>query len=246
VTTFEELVVRAHSLVRDGRRVVLGITGSPGSGKTTLAENLAGVLLATPPVGWVAHVPMDGFHLADVELDRLGRRGSKGAPDTFDVTGYVALLRRIREDADDMIYAPAFDRALGQPIAGSIPIPRAARLIISEGNYLLLRGGDWACARSEFDEVWYCDLAEGERVRRLVARHERFGKDHDAALAWAMGTDQRNADLISLTRSSADLVIGDVVFQGLQEAAHAYRAADVGAGGKVAIIMDQRRLQHPL
>jgi len=131
-----------------------------------------------------------------------------------------------------MIYAPAFDRALGQPIAGSIPIPRAARLIISEGNYLLLRGGDWACARSEFDEVWYCDLAEGERVRRLVARHERFGKDHDAALAWAMGTDQRNADLISLTRSSADLVIGDVVFQGLQEAAHAYRAADVGAGGE--------------
>jgi len=192
------------------------------------------------------NVSQSGFHLADVELDRLGRRGSKGAPDTFDVTGYVALLRRIREDADDMIYAPAFDRALGQPIAGSIPIPRAARLIISEGNYLLLRGGDWACARSEFDEVWYCDLAEGERVRRLVARHERFGKDHDAALAWAMGTDQRNADLISLTRSSADLVIGDVVFQGLQEAAHAYRAADVGAGGKVAIIMDQRRLQHPL
>jgi len=221
--TLEELAVRARSLVRDGGRAVLGITGSPGSGKTTLVEHLIWHLQATPPRGlqpaaWVAHVPMDGFHLADVELDRLGRRANKGAPGSFDAAGYLALLRRIREDADDTIYAPAFDRELEQPIAGSIPIPRAARLIVSEGNYLLLDGGPWACVRSQLDEVWYCDLAQGERVRRLVARHERFGKDHNAALAWVEGTDQRNADLITLTRHRADLVIPDADLQGLQGA----------------------------
>jgi pantothenate kinase len=150
---------------------------------------------------------MDGFHLADVELDRLGRRDRKGAPDTFDTAGYAALLRRLRADEDEVVYAPAFERDLEQPIAGSIPVPRAARLIVTEGNYLLLGDGHWTRVRQQLDEVWYCDLDTDERLRRLIARHERFGKDHEAALAWATGTDQRNADLIAETRQHADLVI---------------------------------------
>ncbi|MDT4990788.1 MAG: hypothetical protein QOH97_680, partial [Actinoplanes sp.] len=133
--TFDDLVDRARSLAAGGRRAVLGITGAPAAGKTTLAEELVKALAGG---GAVAHVPMDGFHLADVELDRLGLRDRKGALETFDVLGYAALLQRLHEDRDDMIYAPGFERTIEQPIAGAIPVPREARLIVSEGNYLLV------------------------------------------------------------------------------------------------------------
>ena len=205
--TLDDLLERAAALVRPGHRAILGITGSPGAGKTTLAEHLVRELNGDGPP-WVAHVPMDGFHLADVELDRLGRRDRKGAPDTFDAAGYAALLRRLRDEKDEgVVYAPGFERVLEQPIAGAIPVPRAARLIVTEGNYLLLREDVWARVRAQLDEVWFCDLAEEERIRRLVARHEEFGKDHDTAVAWALGTDQRNADLVCATRERADLVV---------------------------------------
>ncbi|MFD5074070.1 nucleoside/nucleotide kinase family protein [Streptomyces sp. NPDC058371] len=204
--TFDELLERAAGLVRPGRRALLGIAGSPGAGKTTLAEQLVRALNGDGEP-WVAQVPMDGFHLADVELDRLGRRDRKGAPDTFDASGYAALLRRLREEQDEVVYAPGFERTLEQPIAGSIAVPRTARLVVTEGNYLLVPDGDWARVRPQLDEVWFCELDEEERVRRLVARHERFGKDREAARAWVLGTDQRNADLIATTRGRADLVV---------------------------------------
>ena len=215
----DDLLRRAALLARPGRRAILGITGSPGAGKTTLAAYLVRELNGVGPP-WVAHVPMDGFHLADVELDRLGRRDRKGAPDTFDAAGYAALLRRLREEDEEggdggeggegdegIVYAPGFERVLEQPIAGAIPVPRTARLVVTEGNYLLLREGPWARVRPQLDEVWFCAPDEEERIRRLVARHEEFGKDHDEALAWVRGTDQRNADLVATTRGRADLVV---------------------------------------
>ncbi|GHE06129.1 nucleoside/nucleotide kinase family protein [Streptomyces alanosinicus] len=192
--------------MRDGRRAVLGIAGSPGAGKTTLAGHLVRALNGDEP-RWAAHVPMDGFHLADVELDRLGRRDRKGAPDTFDAAGYAALLRRLRDDTDEVVYAPGFERVLEQPLAGAIPVPPAARLVVTEGNYLLLTEGSWARVRPCLDEVWFCETDEHERVRRLIARHEEFGKEHDTAVAWVLGTDQRNADLVAATRGRADLVV---------------------------------------
>ncbi|MFG2779739.1 nucleoside/nucleotide kinase family protein [Streptomyces prunicolor] len=204
--TFDDLLTRATALATPGRRAVLGITGSPGAGKTTLAEHLVRALNGTGEP-WVAHVPMDGFHLADVELDRLGRRARKGAPDTFDAAGYAALLRRVREETDDVVYAPGFERVLEQPIAGAIPVLPTARLVVTEGNYLLLEAGSWARVRPCLDEVWFCATDEDERVRRLVTRHEEFGKDHETAVAWVLGTDQRNADLVATTRDRADLVV---------------------------------------
>ena len=139
--------------------------------------------------------------------ERLGNRERKGAPDTFDVLGYAALLRRLREDTDEMIYAPGFERVIEQPIAGAIGVPRSARLIISEGNYLLLDAGGWERVRPLLDEVWYADLDQGSRLRRLIDRHVRFGKDERAAVAWATGTDESNAAIIAATRDRADLLV---------------------------------------
>jgi pantothenate kinase len=204
--TFDDLVRRARALPREGRRAILGIAGSPGAGKSTLAERLVRELNGSGDP-WVAHVPMDGFHLADAELDRLGRRDRKGAPDTFDAAGYAALLRRLRVETDDVVYAPGFERVLEQPVAGAIPVPPAARLVVTEGNYLLLETGAWARVRPELDDVWFCELPEPERLRRLIARHEEFGKGHEEAVAWVLRSDQRNAELVATTRERADLVV---------------------------------------
>ncbi|MFI6249163.1 nucleoside/nucleotide kinase family protein [Streptomyces sp. NPDC051016] len=204
--TFDDLLDRARSLAGRAPRALLGIAGGPGAGKTTLAARLVRELNGSGEP-WVARVPMDGFHLADVELDRLGLRDRKGAPATFDAAGYAALLRRLRAEPEDVVYAPGFERVLEQPIAGAIPVPPTARLVVTEGNYLLLAEGLWARVRPALDEVWFCEIDESERIRRLVARHEEFGKGHAEAVAWVAGTDQLNADLVATTRDRADLVV---------------------------------------
>ncbi|MFE4052470.1 nucleoside/nucleotide kinase family protein [Streptomyces sp. YIM B13518] len=212
--TFDDLLRRARALPRGGRRAILGIAGSPGAGKSTLAGELVRELNGAGEP-WVAQVPMDGFHLADAELDRLGRRDRKGAPDTFDAAGYAALLRRLREETyDDVVYAPGFERVLEQPVAGALPVPPTARLVVTEGNYLLLDTGAWARVRPQLDEVWFCVLDEEERVRRLVARHEEFGRSHAEAVAWVLRTDERNAALVAATRERADLVVPESALPG--------------------------------
>src|SRR6476659_9979794 len=114
-------------------RALLGIAGAPGAGKSTLAEQLA----ARIGPGAVV-VPMDGFHLHDDELARLGLGDRKGAPETFDVEGYVALLARLREETAHTVWAPAFDRARELSVAGAIGVRPEHRLVVTEGNYLLL------------------------------------------------------------------------------------------------------------
>jgi pantothenate kinase len=196
------LIERARGLVEPGGRRILGITGAPGAGKSTLAMSVVAALGADAVL-----VPMDGFHLANAELERLGRRDRKGAVDTFDAAGYAALLRRLRDGAESLVYAPLFRREIEEPIACAIPVPREVPLVVTEGNYLLVDFGGWAPVRGLLDEVWFLDLPADLRLDRLVRRHEEFGKPPRQAWQWAHGTDQRNADLVAATRSRADLVI---------------------------------------
>lgn len=193
---------RARALMASGDRRILGLAGAPGAGKSTLAAHLAKELGAAACL-----VPMDGFHLANAELARLGRAGRKGAPDTFDAAGFVALLRRLRQQvAGETVYAPAFHREIEEAVAGEIPVPDAVRLVITEGNYLLF-GGAFAGVRPLLDEAWFVEGNEALRREWLVARHVRFGRTPEQARAWVETTDEPNAVLIRATRGKADGVV---------------------------------------
>ena len=212
VERFGDAVHRARAFVPPTGRAVLGITGSPGAGKSTLAEALVRELAAAPPPGhgaeWIAHVPMDGYHLADVELARRGRLDAKGAPDTYDAHGYAALLERlVSARPNETVHAPMFERDLEQPIAGAVPVPPTCRLVVTEGNYLLVDDPAWQRAREALGEVWFCVLHDGVRRDRLVRRHVTFGKSADAAHAWVQGTDEPNAALVAATAGRADLIV---------------------------------------
>jgi pantothenate kinase len=181
----------------DGRRRVLGIVGGPGAGKSTLAASLAG-----PDV---AVVSMDGWHLANTVLDRLGRRDRKGAPDTFDAAGYVAFLERVRDRATT-VWAPEFRREIEEPIAGALEVPPGALVVVTEGNYLLLDEPPWDGVRALLDEAWFLAPDEDVRRDRLVARHEHHGRSHAEALARADGSDAANARMIAATAYRADAI----------------------------------------
>ncbi|MCM2387047.1 nucleoside/nucleotide kinase family protein [Streptomyces albipurpureus] len=198
-----QLLARARALAVPGIRRVLGIAGAPGAGKSTLAAHLTDAL-----EGRAVLVPMDGFHLAQAELQRLGRAARKGAPDTFDPDGYAALLTRLRIPVKgSTVYAPAFDRQLEEAIAGSIAVTAETPLIITEGNYLLHDQGPWANIRPLLDEAWFLELDPGTRVRRLIDRHVRYGRERPEAERWARVSDESNARLVMLGRDRADLVV---------------------------------------
>lgn len=202
---FDRLTARARRLAVPGGRRILGIAGAPGAGKSTLAERLAEDLR-----GLAVLVPMDGFHLAGSALRRLGRTGRKGAPDTFDAAGYTALLTRLRTpEPGTTVWAPAFDRTLEEPVAGSIPVAPDVPLVITEGNYLLYDDGEgpWARVAPLLDEVWFLELDDRRRLHRLIDRHVRFGKDREHAERWVHGSDEANARLVAPGRDRADLVV---------------------------------------
>lgn len=196
----DDLVERARLLASAGRRV-LGVTGPPGAGKSTLAAALVEELGAAAVL-----VPMDGFHLADSELDRLGRRDRKGAPDTFDAAGYLALLRRLRAGEDEVVWAPLFRRELELAEAGALAVPAGVPLVVTEGNYLLADGA-FTAVRGLLDACWFLDVDPVLRRARLVARHVTHGRSPAAAEAWVAASDDRNAALVQATRDRADLLV---------------------------------------
>jgi pantothenate kinase len=214
-------VARSHPVVLSGarsaldpllasgrRRILVGIAGPPAAGKSTLAVSLADALRREyGPDGAVA-VPMDGFHLTNAELTRLGLADRKGAPETFDAAGFVHLLTRLRAaPGDEVVYAPEFNRALNESIGSAIPVPPSVRVVVVEGNYLLLPDPPWAPVRTLLDLVLYVDAPTPTRVEALLRRQRLRGLSRDAAHDWVHRSDEANAALIATTRERADRVL---------------------------------------
>lgn len=185
-------------------RTIVAIVGPPGAGKTTFATKIVENLER----GGVkaAQLPLDGFHLSNAQLGRLGLSAVKGAPDTFDAHGYVEALRRVARGEHD-VYVPGFHREIEESYGADVVVPLDATVIITEGNYLLLDREPWTLARELCTETWYLEPDEHTRVDRLVLRHIEHGRSPQDAIDWALGTDQRNADAIAASRGRADLVV---------------------------------------
>ena len=201
IATEQELVARARELAEQPGRRILGIAGKPGGGKSTVARSVVAELADRARL-----VPMDGFHLAQPELVRLGRRERMGAPDTFDAAGYAALLTRLR-GPDAVVYAPEFRREIEEPIAGAIAVPCQVPLVVTEGNYLLFDEGPWSAVRTLLDEVWFIETDEALRRQRLVQRHVEHGRTPQAASEWVARSDEANAARVARTRVRADAVL---------------------------------------
>jgi pantothenate kinase len=198
----EALLARARALMSRGERRLLGIAGAPGAGKSTLAEFVVEALAPDAVL-----VPMDGFHLAEAQLRRLGLDERKGAIETFDAGGFVAMLRRLRDASEPVVYAPTFRREIEEPIAGAIRVPREVPLVVTEGNYLLATDEVWSQVRGILDEIWFVELDDDVRLDRLIKRHMRYGRSELAARARALGSDQRNAEFVADGRARADVLV---------------------------------------
>jgi pantothenate kinase len=194
-----ELASRIADDARGRSRYVFGVAGTPGSGKSTVAARLAAELGAVV-------VPMDGFHLDNTELDRLGLSRVKGAPETFDAANFVRLVEQLKH-ADGPVSAPSFDRIADRTIDGAITVGPNDRIVIVEGNYLLLETPPWGALRELFDGTGYIDVDPHTRVDRLVARHVRQGRSLDEAREFVRMSDEANAAIVAATRPRAEVVI---------------------------------------
>lgn len=189
-----------------GERVILGIVGEPGAGKSTVAAALVGEL--TQRGTRAALVPMDGFHLANSALARLGLLDRKGAPETFDGYGYLALLRRLRARVPgEIVYAPTYERAIEESVGSAVPIGEDIEVVVTEGNYLLLPADPWPAVAAELDQSWFVEVDPAVRIGRLIARHVEFGKAPEVATVWVHEVDEGNAALVRAGRDRADLSV---------------------------------------
>jgi len=200
---FDQALTRAQFLLDNSdQRVLIGIVGKPGSGKSQLSS----YLMKNLPKESVSLVPMDGFHLSNKILTELGSSDRKGAPDTFDATGFSILMERIRFTLED-IYFPIFHREIEESIAAEGLVTRNTKLVITEGNYLLYDQNNWQNVATSLTESWYVEVDETLRLERLVDRHQFYGKTTAAAIDWAYGSDEMNAELVGDTKKFADFIV---------------------------------------
>jgi len=199
-----EAVARIKDLMdKSNKRIVIGIVGKPGAGKSTLTSQL----IRNLPKDSAVLIPMDGYHLSNKQLAKLGISDRKGAFDTFDSDGFVKLLKSVNRESEKDIYFPIFYREIEESYAADGVVPANTKLVITEGNYLLLDQGGWESVREELDEVWYIEVDDRLRLDRLTKRHQSYGRNYEEAFAWASGSDEKNAELVAKTRDKADVIV---------------------------------------
>jgi pantothenate kinase len=187
-------------------RHILGIAGPPGSGKSTLAESVVQCINGLTGRTVAAVLAADGFHLTNAELDRRGLRPRKGAPQTFDVAGLIELLSRLRRTSRTVL-APIYSRDLHEPVPHAVRIDPHVRLVILEGNYLLVDDGPWAAVRGQIDEAWYLDVPCEVCMRRVFDRHVRGGCSAEQAARKIEENDRLNYEAVAVGRARADRIL---------------------------------------
>ena len=203
-----ERVISGLSRVPADNRFIVGIVGYPGAGKSTLAGGLVAALNSVLASGLRAQiVPMDGYHLPNHTLDELGLRALKGIPDTFDAHAFIEMLTKLRQSPPEILKAPAFDRSIDGSIEDAIVIGADVKVIVTEGNYLLLKQGEWHQIAELLDDSWFLDTSIETIRPRLIARHLEGGRSLDAAIAKVESTDLPNALLIEKSRPRARALV---------------------------------------
>ena len=206
----EPLVADALALALEAgghHRAALALTGPPAAGKSTLARYLVRRVNQEAGKDTAGYLPMDGFHLSNAQLDRLGRRDRKGAPDTFDGYGYVALLQRLLTETTHPVYVPDYDRVLHEPVAARHVFTPATSLVVTEGNYLAFDEEPWSLAQDLYAELWYVEAADSEREQRLHQRQVRGGATPEAAREWVVRSDRPNGELVKRFRDNCTRVV---------------------------------------
>jgi len=184
-------------------RLLVGLVGAPGSGKSTIAADLEGRLKEADLFAGL--VAMDGFHLSNAVLNELDRHHRKGAPDTFDVEGYLAALDRVRADGAHQVFVPVYRRDLHESVSAG-GVVSGTGVVVTEGNYLALETRGWGAVRERIDLLIHIDVPEEELVVRLINRHEDFGRNALDAGHWVRTVDLPNARLIATSVHRCDEV----------------------------------------
>ena len=197
----EDVVENAKSIAASSKRSILAVAGAPGSGKTTITQSIVKEL---GPEN-VVIVPMDGFHLSNTILKKWDRRSRKGAWDTFDASGYINLISRIKNQREEIILAPDFDRDIDESIGGVIEVSINTPLILLEGTFLFSEHGLWPELLPLIDHGWFVHLECSIRQQRLIQRHMKHGMDLKQATQWALSTDEANAKAVELDYKRASL-----------------------------------------
>ena len=203
----EDIVVQIYnellSVDHKNERILVGIAGAPGAGKSTLSQALSTKLNKSEHVAAV--IPMDGYHLDDSLLEDLGLLKRKGAPETFDFAGFKHLLLRIKNE-DEVVY-PVFDREREISIAGAGILKKNIRIVIVEGNYLLFDEEPWSCLSKLWDYSVFLDVELTVLEQRLIDRWLNHGFSRAEAQQKALGNDIQNSKRVIASRIQADRII---------------------------------------